>query len=483
MLNNYLYTLLVSVSVSMANITLAAETDENTLADTVQAEESDPSADSAATTADTDKAPLTEEQIERERTISRYAEQIQKLESESGVYNSELVEQLLGLGLAYGSGGNHVEALKVYQRALQISRVNNGLHTLDQIPILERIIETNSAMKHFDELNQNYNYMLWVYGRNYGGQDAPAMAPVLERVANWHLGTYEANTAPQSVPHLIAASNSFRKVFALKGAIQNPDNPELIAPLYGIYQSHLKLVERFGFISPMRVREIYDPSQYAPGGMPDYIKYINFIPREFSRADLNDFQKLEPYTLSAIQNSFILGRDVLTEILRIYEVNPKLPALDYARTLMELADWLFKFEQKDRSGPVYIKAYQLLTDISQGDVTRIDKTFTEPHSLGLIGTNTYGAAQATNLAGKSDEEIQQFLSQGLKDKLYLAASFNISSYGTVNNFEVIQSNPDNPRFRNDVKRKVQTVPFRPKYENGKPIQQENVKMVYTFQNE
>ncbi len=346
------------------------------------------------------------------------------------------------------------------------------------MPILELIIETNTALNNYAELAENYDYMLWIYSRKYGGNYDPAMVPIIERVANWHLHAYDMTEPPESVKHLIIASSLFRKAYVLLESITGPDDPSLIDPLYGIFNANIKLVERFGFLSSLRVRELY----YSLGGMPEYLRNVFYIPKEFNRDDLNDFVKSEAYTLSALQTSFGVGRDVLLEIIQTYEIHPELPRLDYAKALLHLADWHVKFEQRNKAITIYTKAYQVLSETAHNEINPADDSFSDQDPFDSIVLGPQGVTSATDLANKSDLEIENYIANDLKNKSFVAVEFDISAAGIVNNFDIIQSNPDDIRFRSAVKRKFQALPFRPKFENGQPTWAENVKMLYTFQN-
>ena len=110
---------------------------------------------------------LSPEEMLMLESITRYSERVQQLEAENGAYNHELVEELIGLGQAYYNMGNYTEALGLYNRALHINRVNEGLHNINQLPIVELIIEANTALKDYKKLSDNFGYLLWVYNRNF----------------------------------------------------------------------------------------------------------------------------------------------------------------------------------------------------------------------------------------------------------------------------------------------------------------------------
>ena len=71
--------------------------------------------------------------------ISRYKQSIAEQEAQNGVYHPQVKEQLMGLGILLQNNELHGDAVDLFTRALHITRVNNGLESLDQLPILERL--------------------------------------------------------------------------------------------------------------------------------------------------------------------------------------------------------------------------------------------------------------------------------------------------------------------------------------------------------
>ena len=80
--------------------------------------------------------------IRRMGSIREYTESVQAIESEGGVWDRGLIEGLATLGELHQRQGDHITAIKTFDRVVHVSRINNGLHTLEQIPALEQKIES-----------------------------------------------------------------------------------------------------------------------------------------------------------------------------------------------------------------------------------------------------------------------------------------------------------------------------------------------------
>ncbi|RPI61925.1 MAG: hypothetical protein EHM50_04845 [Lysobacterales bacterium] len=67
-------------------------------------------------------------------------DQIQEILSRDGPYSRDLLAPLTNLGLLYQEGTDYSFALATLERAVQVVRINNGLHTLDQVPLVRQLI-------------------------------------------------------------------------------------------------------------------------------------------------------------------------------------------------------------------------------------------------------------------------------------------------------------------------------------------------------
>ena len=75
---------------------------------------------------------------------------ITDLESRYGPYAPGLSEQLLGLGSVYQKQGLHEEAAAVFKRGVHVARINDGLYSSSQIPLLQGLIQSLVAMGEYE---------------------------------------------------------------------------------------------------------------------------------------------------------------------------------------------------------------------------------------------------------------------------------------------------------------------------------------------
>jgi hypothetical protein len=85
-------------------------------------------------------------------------ERIQQEESRNGPYSEALIGPLSDLALIYQDRGDHDLAVAVITRVRQLVRANEGLHSLEQIPLIQQMIANEEAIGRVDtawELEQD----------------------------------------------------------------------------------------------------------------------------------------------------------------------------------------------------------------------------------------------------------------------------------------------------------------------------------------
>ncbi|MEX2130418.1 MAG: hypothetical protein WD772_02950, partial [Pseudohongiellaceae bacterium] len=112
-----------------------------------------------------------QESVQQVEAIGDYHEAIETLEFRHGAYDTGLFEPLQGLGAQLLSVGNLTEARAVYNRALQISRINEGLFNAIQVGIVEKLIDIDMALEDWESVDRQYGYLENLFGRLYADDD------------------------------------------------------------------------------------------------------------------------------------------------------------------------------------------------------------------------------------------------------------------------------------------------------------------------
>jgi len=93
-----------------------------------------------------------------------YQRLLAELEEEGGPYAGTLAEPLADLARLHRRNGELLQAQQAYQRALHVVRVNEGLYSESQTPILKELFEVYRQMGDLQTLDARYDYYFRLYG-------------------------------------------------------------------------------------------------------------------------------------------------------------------------------------------------------------------------------------------------------------------------------------------------------------------------------
>ncbi len=94
-----------------------------------------------------------------------FQRQVAQLEEQGGPYSDALAEPLAGLGRHYRLNGDLEQALMLYRRALHVVRVNDGLYSERQMPILRELLGVYRDSGEIKALDDRYDYYFRLYGQ------------------------------------------------------------------------------------------------------------------------------------------------------------------------------------------------------------------------------------------------------------------------------------------------------------------------------
>ena len=69
----------------------------------------------------------------------------------------------MGLGKTLQTSQRYEEAINAYRRSLYLKRVNDGVYSLSQAPMLRGIIESHIKQGQTDAAAENYEQLVWIH--------------------------------------------------------------------------------------------------------------------------------------------------------------------------------------------------------------------------------------------------------------------------------------------------------------------------------
>lgn len=142
--------------------------------------------------------------------------------------SSRLIEPLQGLAATYRDAGDYAEALRTYDRALHISHVNEGPHTVEQVHILSGMVDANLAADESEAALELIDRMRMLYERSYSPY-ALELLPALYRRAELlnALGLHREERS------------QYRRINRIMAEHYGTADPVLIAPYLAIGRTYL----------------------------------------------------------------------------------------------------------------------------------------------------------------------------------------------------------------------------------------------------
>lgn len=142
-------------------------------------------------------AAAVEASADRERQL---LDRVEAIVARDGPYAASLLEPLTGLTVLYQDGDEHGPALVAIERSLQVVRVNSGLHTLEQVPLLMQKLRSEEA-RHDDAAVWELEQATLALLRRH--PDDLRTAPMLRAIADRQMDTLHEYLYGERPPEVV----------------------------------------------------------------------------------------------------------------------------------------------------------------------------------------------------------------------------------------------------------------------------------------
>jgi tetratricopeptide (TPR) repeat protein len=413
--------------------------------------------------------------VQARDSVTRYEDDVTALQSQYGASDPRLGEALLGLGLAYRGAGRHEDAAAAFKQSLHVIRMNDGLHSLVQLPYLKRLIEENTALGRWKEVNKNYNYQYWVYKRNYGDND-PRLLPVIDRITRSQIDIYNADPDAFTAANLGKRGKMLAKAVHIIETHYGKNDPSLVAVLNRVAMNQYYLALQTGSMHDYRSYKQYMqrargedlftkisiPVPVSAGGMVVGVRYQEIsVPKTHSPAYLSDHMARAFDDIDAARRE---GGLTLARIQAISEQDPQASVYARALAITHQGDWQLLYEN-GRGWNKYRQAYELLRQSADG-TGYIDYLFGQPRPLpAMERENEDGPMPARDRAPAPGTFVE--------------ASFEVLPTGHSRHVQITQAPPGvNASVTRYIKWFISTMRFRPRLEDGQPVTTRDVSIKY-----
>ena len=260
---------------------------------------------------------------------------IERQQARLGPYAPELLPPLQGLGAGYFNAGDWHAADTAWTRALHLLRVNEGLETPAQLPLLEQMIELSLAAGRISLADRQHR-QLFALQRLHFRPEQQELQAATARYADWLRGAYLAGIDRERYRRLVALVNLYDDLIAEATAATGPGGRAVLPYLQG------------------RLQVAYLLSAY-PGERGNTMSAGEGVESGNGKLDLIHFLEFK-------RDIFREGERTAGQIRAILAGDSGSSAQERAGALITQADWYHWHRRYAQSLPLYEEAWVSVDD-------------------------------------------------------------------------------------------------------------------------
>lgn len=358
-------------------------------------------------------------------------------------YRSErLIDHLASLADLYRDLGQDLLAVAALDWALELSRINRGLHSLDAAALLEPMIESVIALEDYETARLLERRLLELTFRNPGD---PRVALILATSADRHMRETE---------RILGDGNGMQVTFAVGSAspaefadqLSNARRRQALASLATARRQYAQAIAA-GVNSGYAVIDLLELEERLLSTYYLEMSHPKLAPERGRN------QALCYAGEAVIENS-------VGNVSRFRE-SPTAAA----SVLIKLADWRLLCSRNARALDTYDSAYETL--VERGADPDIVAELLSPQ----IPAALPAAFQASFTDGEAPEDYRG----------YIDVSFVVGRYGTARNVEILGESPGTSKaVRRELRAYIAGSRFRPRFVDGEPARVDRVTARYYY---
>ncbi|MES2623881.1 MAG: hypothetical protein V4628_01260, partial [Pseudomonadota bacterium] len=307
----------------------------------------------------------TNEELDQiEADIKRYLSIVGDMEAVEGPFSNELREDLFATGNLYQRIGDHDNAVRMYTRALAVSRINFGLEGLDQVPVMEAMAKSYAALNKTSNADEMMLAAFSLQEKKYGVNTIDMIEPQI-KLADWNTQAFmDRSSILVNIPRM----NVQNFLLDPKNYIQDSQDIRN-TPLYNLYQARSLYLNA--------IKTLIDARNYTHPQIMDLehkllTNYFLHMHREnilyepdfyLTRKKTKTATRLNQNAIEMMNSeNYDLGIEAHKRRMIYLQSNKARTSELVATAMLEEADWDLLFERKTNAAEKYDKAYQFFVD-------------------------------------------------------------------------------------------------------------------------
>lgn len=368
-------------------------------------------------------------------------------------FNANTIEINLGLAQALVDLDRHDEAADAFEQALQVMRIQEGLYSESQLPLLEDAIRSASENRDWELVDRDFFIAMSIIERSIPTTD-PAYESWVRGFTSWKIYAYRHDLDTGEDGNSLADALDYYE--QLRAGLSD-DDPNRIEKLI-TYTREQSLAHYFNAvdISSTPYDKFDTQAPETVSGQRCYVVIRNGQPVTIcSNTQVPNpefFESRQQAKAAALQNEI---RKILTayaELISTLEAQPATSADVLATAYLELGDMNFLLRDMSRARENYRKAHNLLADA--GLSTTVGASLMgQPRNI--IRDLTIRAANQI--------QLQRDVPTGL-------VSFDVEEDGSVANLGIVGQGEDLEESNQElIAQRLRNSVYRPRLDAGVPI--------------
>ncbi|MEM1152937.1 MAG: hypothetical protein AAGI44_02280 [Pseudomonadota bacterium] len=344
------------------------------------------------------------------------------LEGEGGPYSDALAEPLTDLGRHHRQKGDLASARKAYQRALHVVRVNDGLYSERQVPILQELFDLYRVSGDMDTLDARYDYFFRLYGSGEPPFNRVRLGAALEYI-RWQREAIRLKLSDSKTKRVLALYTLNRDILEAVEA-----DPDVESDLY----RELVLSQLRNFYLIQRLFETKEELQQTG-------------PTIRMNAAWGEPEDVNQHRMEVIQRrSLRRGRELLQQLIAS---TPDEETQALASAYLELGDWNQWNDQTEEALTAYVEAERLLREADSNAL--LQEWLGEPQELPANGAFWQPIPRVPG-----------------EQPVVVVANFDVLAKGRADNIETTPATAEEERQASKVRRYLRNTRFRPRIVDG-----------------
>jgi tetratricopeptide (TPR) repeat protein len=361
--------------------------------------------------------------------VSTYQKVVDDMESRMGTYAPDLPEKLLSLGSALQKRGRHAEAIRVFKRGTHLARINNGLYSATQIPLIQGEITSYIATGGLREADERQQYMHSVQLRSLNDPDARVQA--LMQQAAWQQSAYQMRLDEQPFVRLLSMWDLYRVALSDIADREGDTSVNLLPPLDGLLQAQYLIADH-----QSNAMSAGSSSETSFGKRQAQNRFNAYRSRSYSQ-----------------------GSSVIRAIYDVKRAQVEDHNLATAESLVMLGDWMLWHGDHKQAFAAYQEALGELAELDDAQL-QTHRIFGKPVALPTIE----GVRSLPREVAVEDSDI--------------LLEFTVTERGKVTQISRLDAKEKYKSTSIKLMRKLRSTPFRPRFESINPVVTEKITYAY-----